>query len=114
MAARGRWDRDVDWSFDWVEEVPEDRGGGVAQDGALAAGEHGGHEAGTEVRSAVADGVDAMVDAVEVTVAEAFGDRVLTDANLTKLNRSGDAVLPPSDSSEVCPRGVAFIPHGWE
>jgi hypothetical protein len=64
LAARGCWDRDVDWTVDWAQELPEDRGGGVAENGAGAAGEDGGHEVGVEVRGAVAYGVDALVDSV--------------------------------------------------
>jgi hypothetical protein len=104
----------VDWAFEGVEELPENSCGGVAQDGALAAGENRGHEAGVEVRSAVSHGVDAVVDAVEVAIANRLGDRVLADSNLTKLPRSNNAMLSRSDSGEVSPWGVAFFPHGWE
>jgi hypothetical protein len=114
LASRGAWDRDVDWSFKWVEELPEDRGGGVAQDRLGTASENCGHEASVEVRCAVSHGVDALVDAVEVALAKALGDRVLSDAYLTKLPRSNNAMLLRSDSGEVSPRGVAFFPHGWE
>jgi hypothetical protein len=37
----------------------------VAQDRSIAAGEDGGHEAAVEAQAAMADGVDALVDAVE-------------------------------------------------
>jgi len=83
LASGGGGDRDVDWALDWIEELPENGCRDVAQDRALAAGEDGGREAGVEVRGAVAHGVDALVEAVEVTIASRLGNRVLADADLT-------------------------------
>jgi hypothetical protein len=71
-AARGGWDGDVHRSLDGTQELPEDCCGDVAQDGALAAGEHRCHEAPVEAQAAMADGVDAMVDAVESTHGRSF------------------------------------------
>jgi hypothetical protein len=64
IAARGRGDRDVDGTFDWVEELPENRGGGVAEDRSVATCENCGHEASVKAQTAVSHGVDALVDAV--------------------------------------------------
>lgn len=73
FAAGGAWDRNVDGAVDWFEELPEDGGGGVAQNGAGAAGEDCGHEVGVEVRGAVAYGVDTLVKAVEMTALRSLG-----------------------------------------
>ncbi len=56
---------DVDGAVDWLQELPKDCRGGVAQDGMFAASEHRRHEAAVEAEAAVADGVDAAVDSVE-------------------------------------------------
>jgi hypothetical protein len=57
----------VDRAVEGAEELPEDGGGAVAHDRAVAAGEDGGHEAAVEAQAAVADGVDAPVDAVKLS-----------------------------------------------
>jgi hypothetical protein len=66
LVARGRGGRDVDGVLERIEELPEDRGGAVAEDQVLAAGDDGGHEAAVEAQTSVSHGVDASVNAVEV------------------------------------------------
>jgi hypothetical protein len=114
LTARGGGDGDVDRAFDGFEELPKDRGGGVAEDSTLAAGKNGGHEAPVQAQAPVAHGVDTSVDAVEAAFPKGSGDRVLAYANLTKLTRGDDPVLTCGNSCQLSPRGVAFFPHGWE
>jgi hypothetical protein len=56
----------VHGAVDRLQELPENGGGYVAQDGIGAAGENSSHEAPVEAQTAVADGVDAAVDSVEL------------------------------------------------
>jgi len=65
----------VDGTVDWFQELPEDRGGDVAQDGAWAAGEHRRHEEFAEASRWVSEGVDALVDTVKLAFADADRDR---------------------------------------
>ena len=65
--ARGR---DVDEARAARPELPERGGAGVAQDGAGTAGEDRGHPAPTGGQERVADGVDALVQAVETSRAQ--------------------------------------------
>ncbi len=85
----------MDGAVDGLQELPEDRGGDVAEDGAGTAGENGSHEASVEAQAAVADGVDAVVDAVEMAARYAAGDAVLADPELLKL-RNRDYPVPTS------------------
>jgi hypothetical protein len=111
LAARGGWDRDVDGSVDGFEELPEDGGGGVAEDSALAAGENGGHEAGVEVRGAMTYGVDAVVDAVELPFARANRDPFGPEAAVFELAAGDRAVLASRYPSRGAIRRVAFGVH---
>jgi hypothetical protein len=104
----------VDRVIEWAQELPKNRSGGVTQNRTVAAGEDRGHEAPVEAQATVADGVDALVDSVEMTIARRLGDRVLAHTHLTKLARGDDAVLSRGGSCEARRGGVAFFPHGWE
>jgi hypothetical protein len=110
-AARGRGDRDVDRTFDGFEEAPERRGGAVAEDGALAAGENGGHPAPVPAEASVSHGVDAAVDAVEAPELQAPRGRTLVDAHAAELLNGDHAVLPSSDSRHLNIASVDFLSH---
>jgi hypothetical protein len=49
------------------QQLPEHGGGAVAKYRPFTASEHRGHEAPVEAQTVVANGVDALVDAVEAT-----------------------------------------------
>lgn len=110
-AAGGGGDRDVDGAFEGLEKLPEDRGGLVAQNRALAAGENSGHEAGTVTGSAVAHGVDAAMDAMKPPVSRAFGDPHSPDSRNRELLRGHYSVLPRRDPRHLGVGGVAFVRH---
>jgi hypothetical protein len=65
----------------------------VAEDCAVAAGEDGSHEAGVEVRGAVAYGVDALVDAVESPSLRALCRCLASDPNGFELPKGDYSVL---------------------
>jgi len=65
----------VDGAVDWLQEPPEDGGGGVAEDGSLAAGEDRGHEAAVEREPAMSHGVDALVNTHQLPFANPNRDR---------------------------------------
>jgi hypothetical protein len=85
LAARGARDGDVDGAVDRAQELPEDRSGDVTQDCALPASEHRGHEAPVKAQAAVADGVDATVDAVELTASDTVSYRSRPQARALEL-----------------------------
>lgn len=45
LAAGGGRDGEVDWTVDWIEGLPENRGGGVAENGAGVTCENRCHKA---------------------------------------------------------------------
>jgi hypothetical protein len=110
-AAGGGWDGDVDGAVDRPQELPEDRGGGVAQDGAGAAGEHGGHEAPVEAQAAVADGVDASVDAVETAARNSIPNRSRTQTSGFELPARYRTMLAPGDPRYLRIGRVEFLTH---
>jgi hypothetical protein len=102
---------DVDGALDRFAELPEDGGGGVAEDGAVAAGEDGGHEAAGEAQAPVSHGVDAVVDAVEATALQAPGDRALVKSRLVELRYREHTMLLRGDFSHRDIGPVAFLSH---
>jgi len=111
LAARGGWDRDVNEAVDWAQELPEDGGGGVAQDRAGAAGEDRGHEVRVEAQASVPHGVDALADAIQLPFANANRDRLGAEAAAFELPPRHDAVLPRCDFRYLDIRCVAFCAH---
>jgi hypothetical protein len=101
----------VDRAVDGFEELPEGGGGGVAEDGFGAAGEDGSHETRVEVRGAVPHGVDALVDAIQLTFANADRDRFGAKTALFELPASDRTVLACRDSRGHPVGRVAFWVH---
>ena len=110
-AAGGSGRGDVDGAVDGFEEVPEDDGGGVAEDRVLAAGEDGGHETAVEAQALVSHGVDASVYAVELAALHPASYPVLADPRLVKLRESDHSMLPRRDLSYPQIEPVDFFPH---
>ncbi|HEX8051021.1 MAG TPA: hypothetical protein VF504_06090, partial [Solirubrobacterales bacterium] len=67
------------------QQLPKRRCGAVTENGPLATGENSGHEAPVETQAAVADGVDALVDAVEAPELQAMLDRTRTHSEAQQL-----------------------------
>ena len=84
-AARGAGRGDVHGAVDGLEELPEDRGGDMAQGCSLTAGEQSSHEAPVEAEAAVADGVDPAVDAVEMAARNPIPNRPCSQTSRFKL-----------------------------
>ena len=110
-AAGGGWDRDVDRAGDGLEELPEHRGGGVAEDGAGATGEDGGHEAAVEAETSVTHGVNAVVDAMEPTMLDPPRDRALVETNGVKLRNGDNPMLLRRNPRHLSVGGVTFLSH---
>jgi hypothetical protein len=79
-----------------LEDPPDLGGRAVAQDGARAEGERGGHQVAAPAEVRVADGVDPLVYAVKPSPAKAARDR-------TRCKPDADE-LPPGDDPELPPR----------
>jgi hypothetical protein len=109
LAARGGRDRDVDWALERIEELPEDRSGGMAEDSALAAGENGGHEVPMEAKAPVPYGVDALVDAVEATSLSTLSRRFASNPDAFQLPQSDHTVLPGGNLVQPSIGSVAFV-----
>ena len=91
-AADGAGDMDQGWVA--VGELPEPGGGGVAEQGIGATGEHRGQAMAAEGELRVADGEDAAVDAVEAAGGDGAGDGGLRVAEWAEqLADRDDAVL---------------------
>lgn len=101
-------------AINWAQELPEERRGAVAQYRALATGKYGGHPASVAVRCLVSHGVDASVDAVEMSLFDASGDAVLADPQLIELGDRDHSMLPRRNSCHGRIERVAFIPHVGE
>jgi hypothetical protein len=101
----------VDGAIDWIEELPEDGGGAVAEDGALATSEDGGHEAPVEAQAPVADGVDALVDAVESAALRSLGHCVATKTHSFELTQGNHPMLARCEFVEATIERVAFVAH---
>ena len=110
-AARGGWDGDVDGAVDGLEELPEDCGGDVTDDGSLTAGEHRRHEAAVEAEARVADGVDAAVDAVELATCDSIADGPRSQASAFDLRSRSYTMLAIGDSGDLSVGRVEFLTH---
>jgi hypothetical protein len=111
LATRGRGDRDVDGAFDGIEELPKHRGGDVAEDGAFAISENGGHEAPMEAQASVAHGVDAVMDAVELASIDAIANRPRAQTRVFELPPRSHTMLSRGDSCHCDIGRVAFLTH---
>jgi hypothetical protein len=111
LAAIESWDRNVDGSFEWIEQLPKNRGGAVAENGSVATGEHRGHEAPVEAQASVSYGVDALVDAVESAARRAFGGRRPPEPYGRQLLRSDHTMLLSGDFRDAGIERVAFVRH---
>jgi len=109
--AGGGRDGDVDGAVDRAQELPKDRGGGVADDCAVATGEHRRHEAAMEAQAAVADCVDAAMDAVKLASLYSSRDAVLAHPELLKLRDVDHAVPSSCNSRHRRIECVDFLPH---
>jgi hypothetical protein len=101
----------VDRASDGFEEVPERCGGAVAEDRAVAASEDGGHPAPVPAQALVSHGVDATVDAVELTSRSSLRRAPASQARLFELEQHHHAVLTSRDFRYASIRRVAFVPH---
>jgi hypothetical protein len=110
-AARGGWDGDVHGTVDWAQELPEDRGGYMAQSSAGSAGENGSHEAAVETQAGMTDGVDAAVDAVKLAIGDSTPDRPRAQTSRFKLPPRYRAMLTPGDSRHLSIGRVEFLTH---
>jgi hypothetical protein len=101
----------VDGTVDWLQQLPEHGGGAVAEHRALAAGEDRGHEASVEAQAPVADGVDALVDAVQLTSIHSISDRSRSQTSAFELPPSCYAMLPRRNPGHPSICHVAFLTH---
>jgi hypothetical protein len=83
----------------------------VAQDRTLTAGENASHEAAVEGEAAVADGVNAAVDAVERPLVRSLRNRVAGQSCRFKLLERNHTMLPSADSGDLSVGRVEFVAH---
>ena len=93
LAAGASRNRDVDPRRSSLPQSPEVRGRPVAERGALAAGEHGGHSPSRSVEPRVADRVNPAVDDVEAPGGHAVVDRAGPEAEVPQLGAGDHAML---------------------
>ena len=98
-------------AFEWAEELPEDRGRGVAKDNVGTASEHRGHEAAVEAQASVAYGVDALVDSVELSSSDAVSNRASAQPSAYELPPRRHPMLPRGDFRYLHIGCVAFLTH---
>ncbi len=110
-AARVGRDGDVDRAVDRLQELPEDHGGGVAEDCSRPAGEHSCHEAAVEAKCVVSDGVDAAMDAVQAPVAGAFRRATLPQPNRFELMERHHPMLLRRDFIDSRVDRVELVSH---
>src|SRR4051794_9516634 len=106
-AASGAPGGDVDEVRLAALQAPQRRRRGVAERGAGPAREHGRHPPPAAPEHGVADGVDAVVDAVQPAGPDSVRDRLLRQPELGELARRDDAVLPARE------RRDRPIHRGW-
>jgi len=88
LAPAGRTgDGDVHWAVSGWQHGPQLRRTAVAEQRALAAGEHSREPAPLIRQPRVADGVDAAVDSVEATRLNPSGDGALRDTSRDQLGK---------------------------
>jgi hypothetical protein len=104
----------VDRAVDGLQELPEDRGGDVAEDRTVAAGENRGHEAGTMARCAVSHHVDAVVNSVKKAALHPPRDPVLPNPNGVELRSRHHPVLLGRKFGYSQIECVALLPHVGE
>lgn len=75
----------VHWATDPRPVLPQRRRREAAEDRSLAAGEDGGHEVPVQRPRLMADGVDAVVDAVKLPTTDADPDGLIGQAALQQL-----------------------------
>jgi hypothetical protein len=85
--------------------------GGHVGEGALAAGEHGGHEAAVADEVGVAEHIDAAVEAVKPALADAAGDHRRAHARAHELHVGDHTVLPRGDPGDQSLGSGAFLSH---
>jgi hypothetical protein len=100
--------------FDGLQKLPEDRGGHMAQDGTVAAGEDRAHEAAVEAQAAVPHRVDAVVNTMELPALQAPRNRVLTNPNRMQLRNRDDSMLPSRKFRNRQIERVTLLPHVGE
>jgi hypothetical protein len=101
----------MDGTVDRLEQLPEDCGGYVAQDGTGAAGQHRRHEAFTEALRWVSEGVDALVNAVKLPFANADRKRFRPQAARFELPPRNRPMLPSGNFRSRSIRRVEFCVH---
>lgn len=73
-AARGGWNRDMDGTVDWAQELPESGGGMVTEYRPLTASENCRHPSTSVTERVVADRVDAAMNAMQASLSRSFRD----------------------------------------
>ena len=111
LAARSGRDGDVDRYVERLQQLPQGRCGAVAPDRSLSACERCGHEAAEEAGSAVADGVDTTVDAMQASASHSPRGRSSAYTDRFELPQRDHAVLSRGDSRYPSVGRVAFVPH---
>ena len=101
LPAGGDGDRDLGRRRRSADEPQQVGVGAVAQERALAAGEHGGHVVAADRWRGVAESVDAAVDAAQPPVMQPALDAVAVDAGFVELLDRDPAVLAIRDPGEV-------------
>src|SRR4051794_11300407 len=86
----------------------------MTEHSAGAAGEHGSHPASALRQALVADGIDALVDAMELAQPSAPVDRLTTETELNELSKGNDSVLPGGQRRDSAMDRVRlrFVSHG--
>jgi hypothetical protein len=95
LARRG----DLGWAG-IAAEIPEGRGGRVAEDGIGARGKDGRHPASVASEANAGDGVDAGVNPAKAAGAEPVGQHLVSEAELEGLAASKNAVLPLNERGQ--------------
>lgn len=110
-SAGGGWDGDVDGTVEGFQQPPEHGGGAVTQHRSFSAGEHRGHEAAVEAETAVANGVDASVNAVESPPSGSLRHSSPPQAKCFELAQRDNPMLPPSNLIDPSIDRVEFVLH---
>ena len=101
----------MDWSVEGAKQAPKDRGGAVAKDRSLAVSEDCGHPAPVEAQAAVANRVDAAVDAMELATIDAISNGASTQASGFQLPASEHAMLPRGNHGYLAIGRVDLLTH---
>jgi hypothetical protein len=80
------------------QQLPQNSGAPVAQDGILAAGEHGSHPSSPLRQARMPDGEDAVMHAVKSPRPHTALNRSTTEAKGDQLRMANDSVLPHGDT----------------